>query len=97
MVDLKKLMLALGKLEITSLLIEGGTRIVTSALRAGIVDKALFFYAPKILGGQSAYGITAGEGVEYINQSLQVQDVKVRRYGEDILVEGYIRDKRLSW
>ncbi|NOQ86549.1 MAG: bifunctional diaminohydroxyphosphoribosylaminopyrimidine deaminase/5-amino-6-(5-phosphoribosylamino)uracil reductase RibD [Deltaproteobacteria bacterium] len=97
MVDLKKLMLALGKLEITSLLIEGGTRIVTSALRAGIVDKTLFFYAPKILGGQSAYGITAGEGVEYISQSLQVQDVKVRRYGEDILVEGYINDKRLSW
>jgi diaminohydroxyphosphoribosylaminopyrimidine deaminase/5-amino-6-(5-phosphoribosylamino)uracil reductase len=97
MVDLKKLMLALGKLEITSLLIEGGTRIVTSALRAGIVDKILFFYAPKILGGQSACGITSGEGVEYISQSLQVQDAKARRYGEDILVEGYIRGKRLSW
>ena len=97
LVDLRKLMLALGKLEIASLLIEGGRGIVTSALRAGIVDKILFFYAPKILGGQSAYGITSGKGVEYIRQSLQVQDVKVRRYGEDILVEGYIRNKRLSW
>lgn len=97
MVDLRKLMLALGKLQLTSLLMEGGTEMVTSALRAGIVDKILFFYAPKILGGQSAYGITAGKGVEYIRQSLHVHDVKVRKCGDDILVEGYIRDQRLSW
>jgi len=92
-VDLKKLMVALGKLEITSLLIEGGTKIITSALRDDIVDKIIFFYAPKILGGRSAYGITAGEGVEYVNQALKVQDLRVRRRGEDILIEGYIKDK----
>lgn len=92
-VDLKKLMVALGKLEITSLLIEGGTKIITSALKDDIVDKIFFFYAPKILGGHAAHGITAGEGVEYVNQALTVQDLKVKRQGEDVLVEGYIRDK----
>ena len=54
-VDLKRLMKTLGKLEITSLLIEGGTQITTSALKDGIVDKILFFYAPKIIGGSRAY------------------------------------------
>lgn len=97
MVDLRKLMRALGKLQITSLLIEGGSGIATSALRAGVVDKILFFYAPKILGGQSAYGITAGKGVEYVRQSLHVQDVNARKCGDDILVEGYIRNQRLCW
>lgn len=92
-VDLKKLMVALGKLEITSLLIEGGTKIITSALKDDIVDKIFFFYAPKILGGHAAHGITAGEGVEYVIQALTVQDLKVKRQGEDVLVEGYIRDK----
>ena len=91
-VDLKRLMIALGKLEITSLLIEGGTEITTSALKEGIVDKILFFYAPKILGGRTARGITAGEGVEYVRQALNVQDLKVRRKGKDILLEGYVRD-----
>jgi diaminohydroxyphosphoribosylaminopyrimidine deaminase/5-amino-6-(5-phosphoribosylamino)uracil reductase len=94
-VGLKKLMIALGKLEISSLLIEGGTRLATAALEDGIVDKIVFFYAPKILGGRLAPGITAGEGVEYINRALKVSDLKVRRCGEDILVEGYIRNKRL--
>ena len=95
-VDLKRLMGALGELEITSLLIEGGTEITTSALKDGIVDKLFFFYAPKILGGLSAYGIMAGEGVKYVSQALRVQDLKVSRKGEDILIEGYIRDKWLS-
>ncbi len=94
-VGLKKLMMALGKLEISSLLIEGGTRLATAALEDGIVDKIVFFYAPKILGGRLAPGITAGEGVEYINRALKVSDLTVRRCGEDILVEGYIRNKRL--
>jgi diaminohydroxyphosphoribosylaminopyrimidine deaminase/5-amino-6-(5-phosphoribosylamino)uracil reductase len=94
-VGLKKLMIALGKLEISSLLIEGGTRLATAALEDGIVDKIVFFYAPKILGGRLAPGITAGEGVEHINRALKVSDLKVRRCGEDILVEGYIRNKRL--
>ncbi|MBW1840019.1 MAG: bifunctional diaminohydroxyphosphoribosylaminopyrimidine deaminase/5-amino-6-(5-phosphoribosylamino)uracil reductase RibD [Deltaproteobacteria bacterium] len=90
-VDLKRLMIALGKFEITSLLIEGGTEITTSALKGGIVDKILFFYAPKILGGRTARGITAGEGVEYVRQALNVHDLKVRKKGEDILIEGYIK------
>ena len=90
-VDLKRLMIALGKFEVTSLLIEGGTEITTSALKDGIVDKILFFYAPKILGGRTARGITAGEGVEYVRQALNVHDLKVRKKGEDILIEGYIK------
>jgi len=61
----------------------------------GIVDKILFFYAPKILGGRLAPGITAGEGIDYINRALKVRDLKMRRCGEDILVEGYIKNKRL--
>ena len=92
-VDLKKLMLALGKRGISSLLIEGGTKIITSALTSGIVDKILILYAPKILGGHPAYSITSGEGVEYISQALTIEELKVRRFGEDILVEGYVKDK----
>ena len=89
-VDLKGLMRALGKLEITSILLEGGTRLVTSALSEDIVDKIFFFYAPKILGGRLAHGITAGEGVDRIRQALRVRDLTVKKCGDDALVEGYL-------
>jgi diaminohydroxyphosphoribosylaminopyrimidine deaminase/5-amino-6-(5-phosphoribosylamino)uracil reductase len=89
-VDLKRLMRALGKLEITSILLEGGTRLITSALKEKIVDKFFFFYAPKILGGRSVHGITAGAGVDRIRQALKVRDLTVRKSGDDVLVEGYL-------
>lgn len=97
-VDLRKLMRRLGKRGISSLLIEGGTGISTSALASGIVDKIIFFYAPKIIGGRLSYGITAGEGVASVEKALAVHNLAIKRYGDDILVEGYVQDRaaRLS-
>jgi diaminohydroxyphosphoribosylaminopyrimidine deaminase/5-amino-6-(5-phosphoribosylamino)uracil reductase len=89
-VNLRSLMRTLGKREITSVLIEGGTQISTSAFNEGIVDKIIFFYAPKILGGSRAYGITAGKGVEKISRARKVYDLTVKKCGDDILVEGYL-------
>ena len=57
LIDLSSLMNLLGSRGITSLLIEGGARVIASALSAGIVDKILFFFAPKILGGDDGVPI----------------------------------------
>jgi diaminohydroxyphosphoribosylaminopyrimidine deaminase/5-amino-6-(5-phosphoribosylamino)uracil reductase len=89
-VDLEELMHELGKLEITSLLIEGGAEINASSLDSGIVDKVLFFYAPKIIGGAGALGMVGGEGVEKLNDAVNLGNIRVRRLGDDILVEGYV-------
>jgi len=89
-VSLRSLMRTLGKREITSVLIEGGTGISTSAFNEGIVDKIIFFYAPKILGGNRAYGITAGKGFDRISRAHKVHDLTVKKCGDDVLVEGYL-------
>lgn len=41
----------LGENKIDSLLIEGGAKIHSAALQSGIVNKAQFYIAPKIIGG----------------------------------------------
>ncbi len=84
------LMARLGGMGITSLMIEGGSRVIGSALRAGIVDKIVFFYAPKILGGDDGYPVTKGQGPNSIEQSLRIKDMQVRKFGQDIMVEGYV-------
>lgn len=89
-VDLEELMYALGKLEITSLLVEGGGEINASSLSCGIVDKVLFFYAPKIIGGIGAVNLVGGKGIERLCDAVNLKDIKVRRFGDDILVEGYV-------
>ena len=89
-IDMSALMDQLGELEICSLLIEGGSRVLASAFKAGIVDKVLFFYAPKILGGDDGVPICSGPGAELMNQSTAVKEIAVRRFADDILIEGYI-------
>jgi len=89
-IDLSALMPVLGEMGITSLLIEGGSRVAQSALQAHIVDKVLFFYAPKILGGDDGFPICKGTGPETMNQAMPVRDMIVKRFENDILIEGYL-------
>lgn len=95
-VDLDALMGMLGEAGITSLLIEGGGRVAASALSAGIVDKVLFFYAPKILGGNDGVPICSGRGPDLMKDCLSLKDTRVERFGDDILIEGYLRDRALE-
>ncbi len=88
-VGLKSLIKELAKLDITSLLLEGGGNVIASALQEGIVDKLLFFIAPKIVGGEYALTSVEGGGIEKITGAIRLKDVTIKKFGPDILVEGY--------
>lgn len=92
-VDLLELMKLLGAREITSVLIEGGAAVHGSALEAGIVDKAVWFIAPKIIGGSEAPGPVGGFGVDDPNDAAQLERFKMRRLGEDFCLEGYFNNR----
>ena len=89
-VCLKSLMKRLAKLNISHVLVEGGGEVAASCLQEGIADKVLFFISPKIIGGRSAKTGVEGEGVKKLKDAAKLKNVKVRRLGEDILVEGYV-------
>jgi diaminohydroxyphosphoribosylaminopyrimidine deaminase/5-amino-6-(5-phosphoribosylamino)uracil reductase len=89
-IDLDALMNQLGKMGITSLLIEGGAQVAASALQAKIVDKINFFYAPKILGGDDGVPMCSGAGPELMADSIPVRDMIVRQFDNDIMIEGYL-------
>ncbi len=89
-IDLVALMQQLGALEISSILVEGGSRVLASAFTAGIVDKVQFFYAPKVLGGDDGVPICSGPGPELMNQSIPIKDITVQRFDDDVLIEGYV-------
>lgn len=77
----------LGRRGIASLLIEGGAEVNASALHEGIVDRLLFFLAPKILGGRNAIGAVGGESPKKLSGALPLKVMSVIRVGPDILVE----------
>jgi len=85
-VILKKLLKELTSEGITSIMLEGGGRLIGSAFDEGIVDKVMFFIAPKIIGK----GITiTGESMRNIADSILLERVEMKRIGEDFLLLGY--------
>ena len=90
--DLTAILRRLGQLEITSLMIEGGSTINGTALAANIVDKLFLYYAPIILGRQGSVTFASGAAFLTMSQSAKVKDVRLHRFGEDLAVEGYLRD-----
>jgi diaminohydroxyphosphoribosylaminopyrimidine deaminase/5-amino-6-(5-phosphoribosylamino)uracil reductase len=89
-VDLTHMVQELGKLGITSLMIEGGAEIAASAIQEGVVDKIIFFISPKIIGGKTAPGPIGGEGVARMSDVIKLKHIRTKKYGEDIMIEGYI-------
>jgi diaminohydroxyphosphoribosylaminopyrimidine deaminase/5-amino-6-(5-phosphoribosylamino)uracil reductase len=74
---------------IVSVMIEGGATTAAWALQDKVVDKLLFFYAPKILGGDGRVMID-GLDVKRVKYAIQVYRMGVKRSGGDLLVSGYL-------
>ncbi len=72
-----------------STLIEGGSSIAASALSDRIVDKVLFFVAPKIIGGKDAIPSVGGKSPESLNKAIKLINFESVKIGKDILIEGY--------
>lgn len=89
-VDLQDLLRRLGDSGIQSILLEGGNILNASALQAGLIDRAMIFIAPLLLGSGDAPGIFAGRGPERLAEALRLTDIRVRRFGDDTLIEGEV-------
>jgi riboflavin-specific deaminase-like protein len=87
-VSLSDLLKKLGKREIMSVLVEGGSEVITSLLKANLVDKMIIPIAPKIIGkGLEAIGDL---NINKINNAIKFSSFKTMKKGDDIIFEGTI-------
>lgn len=90
-INLKDMLKKLAQLGITNILVEGGGTLIGSLFDEGLVDKALFFMSPKVIGGKDAISSVMGHGISRIDRAIKLKDVKIRRLKEDFLIEGRIK------
>lgn len=95
-VDPHALIQKLSQEQIDSVLIEGGAEIAWSFLNERLIDKILFVIAPKIIGGRTAPGPVGGSGVERVNDAIQLKEITISRFGNDILYEAYVDKESTS-
>lgn len=92
-VSLHACLAELGKQGITSVLIEGGSEVNASAVRAGLVNRVALFIAPTLLGGQDAKGLIGGLAPKRLAQALPLDDIRIQPLGRDLLLEGTLSTK----
>ena len=93
MIDLGEVLQFLGKRQITTVMVEGGSKLLGYFFDNDLVDKVLAFIAPLIIGGAEAKTAVGGEGVDKISQALRLHNVKLEKIGEEMLISGYTKGR----
>ena len=76
----------LGSRGISSVLVEGGSGVITSMIRSRLADRVVAFIAPRILGeGTPAVGDL---GIDNIDKAVSLSVSRVKRLGGDVVLEG---------
>jgi diaminohydroxyphosphoribosylaminopyrimidine deaminase/5-amino-6-(5-phosphoribosylamino)uracil reductase len=90
LVDLEQLLKELGQRDITSILVEGGGKLLGYMFDHGLVDKVVTFVAPVIIGGKEAETAVGGRGAEKITDAFRLESVTVIECNGDVIVSGYV-------
>jgi diaminohydroxyphosphoribosylaminopyrimidine deaminase / 5-amino-6-(5-phosphoribosylamino)uracil reductase len=82
--DLHQAMARLAQRGISSLLLEGGSRVAAALLRAGLVDRLAWFSAPRLIGGDGVAAVGAF-GLSRLADSAPWRRIATEAVGEDLL------------
>ncbi|MFD2234262.1 bifunctional diaminohydroxyphosphoribosylaminopyrimidine deaminase/5-amino-6-(5-phosphoribosylamino)uracil reductase RibD [Phaeospirillum tilakii] len=88
-VDLGAALAALGRAGLTRLLVEGGARLAAALVRDRLVDRLVWFRAPRLIGGDGLAALT-GFGVDHLSQTPHFERIEAVPVGAD-LMETYSR------
>ena len=85
---LRSVLRDLGKKGVTSVLIEGGTRVLGEAFDRRLVDEVQFYVAPLLLGGPQV--VVGGRGVGATTEAPQLLEPTYQRIGDDLRLRALV-------
>jgi diaminohydroxyphosphoribosylaminopyrimidine deaminase / 5-amino-6-(5-phosphoribosylamino)uracil reductase len=89
LLELPEVLAALGERGIASLLVEGGSRLLTAMIEAQLADKLFLTISPRLIGGETAPSFLEGEGVRLVERSLRIRKVCAFPIGDELVIQGY--------
>ena len=89
-VDIDILLSELGRMNITSLFVEGGGQVNNAFLKAGAVDRVYAFIAPMLIGGQNALTPVEGDGFARLSDAVRLKEIETELLDDDIFVTGVV-------
>ena len=86
-VDLSLLMSYLHEEGIDKLMLEGGSTLNFSMIKAGLIDEISICVAPMVVGGANAKTFFDGEGFETMDESVKLELVDSYSLGKDLILK----------
>jgi len=87
--ELPEVLARLGERGIASLLVEGGSRLLTAMIGANLADKLFLTMSPRLIGGEAAPSFLEGEGVRLVRKSLRIRKLCTFFIGDELIIQGY--------
>ena len=85
-VSFQDVLVRLAEMQITSVLLEGGAAVCTSALNQGLVDRLMLFYSPKFFGQAGVPMLCDVDGLPTI------ENYSLKQFGQDFALEARLHD-----
>ena len=85
--DVPKLLGILHERGVKRLLVEGGSTVNWTFLRAGLVDELLVFTGSIVIGGHSTPTLVGGEGIKRLEDAIRLQLRRATPLGDGVLLE----------
>ena len=84
--NIKNILDSLIEQGVLNLMVEGGSRVLSSFIKSGFADCVKFFYAPKILG--DGKNLKLDINFNSVSEAISLREIKSEILGQDILIEG---------
>ena len=81
-IDLHALMAMLAQMQINSLMVEGGAKVITSFIHSRLIDQFIITVSPRLVGGLP---VIDANGLN-LNTNLTLGHVSYQRLGDDLII-----------
>ncbi len=79
----------LGDAGIISVLVEGGSKIISSLVKSRAIDKYIFFISPKFFSDNSAIPFSSGLITRKVQDGIKLSNIQIKIINPDIYLSGY--------
>lgn len=83
-IDLKMALQEIGKLKISSILVEGGSVLLSSFIKDNLYDELTTFICPKIVGNGPSF--FEGQHITNMENAHQISNIKIKKINEQIIL-----------
>ncbi|WP_257347806.1 bifunctional diaminohydroxyphosphoribosylaminopyrimidine deaminase/5-amino-6-(5-phosphoribosylamino)uracil reductase RibD [Pseudalkalibacillus decolorationis] len=85
-INVKTVLQLLGNEKVTSVFVEGGGTVHASFMAERCIQQVVSYIAPMLIGGEDARSVIGGQGVEFIDDALQLEVQSYETIGKDMKI-----------